>query len=188
MIKTALETGKVVGFGEIYLRLGFAPFAREGIHTSIEDKGVKAMFNMANTYKVPVQIHLDAEYSSELEILLQNHPNVTVILAHCGYMQPEKLGALMDRHPNLHAEVSLVFNSMIPRFANLPLVDGRMRPNWKDLLVRHADRILVGTDYSGFRADQAPKLLAYYRQVLGLLPRKTAEKIAYRNFDRLFVK
>ena len=187
-IKSALEAGKVAGLGEIYFRLGYAPFAPEGIHTPVRGKSARALFEVARVYKVPVQIHLDADYVSELEQVLGDNRDVTIILAHCGFMKPGKLSALMDGHPNLYAETSLIFNSMIPRFANLPLEDGRLRPEWKSLLIRHADRILLGTDYSYFRADQAPKLLAYYRQVLGLLLRDKAEQIAYENFERLFIK
>ena len=137
---------------------------------------------------MPVQIHLDAEYVSELEQLLHSNPDVTIVLAHCGYMQPDALSARMDKHANLYAETSLVFNVLIPRFANLPLEDGRLRPAWKSLLMRHADRIMMGTDYSEFRADHVPKLLLYYRQVLGLIPKEKAEQIAYKNFERLFVR
>lgn len=187
-IKSALEAGKVAGFGEIYFRLGYAPFAEDGIQTPVGGSGAKALFKMARTYKVPVQIHLDADYISELEQVLRDNPDVTIILSHCGYMKPSTLGALMDGYPNLHAETSLVFNSMIPRFANLPLKDGVLQPEWENLLIRHADRILLGTDYSDFRAEQVPKLLDYYRKVLGFLPRDKANQIAHENFERLFVK
>ncbi len=187
-IREALEAGQVAGFGEIYFRLGYAPFAPQGIRTSVDGRAAKSLFEVARTYKVPVQIHLDGDHVAELEQVLRDNADVTIVLAHCGYMPPEKLGALMDKFPNLHAETSLIFNPMISRFANLPLKDGRLRPEWEALLTRHADRILIGTDYAAFRAKQVPKLLAYYRQFLGLLPRDKAEQIAYRNFERLFMK
>jgi len=187
-IKKALQAGKVTGFGEIYFRLSYAPFTPNGLHSPIDGRGANALFDMAKAFDVPVQIHLEADYVSELEQLLKAHPDVEIVLAHCGYMQPEKLSAVMDRHANLFAETSLVFNPMIPQFANLPLEGGQLRDGWKMLMVRHSDRLMVGTDYSEFRSEQVPKLLAYYRQVLGLLPREKAEQIAYKNFERIFNK
>ncbi len=189
-INEAIKAGKVVGFGEIYFGLGYAPFAPSGIRTAVDGAAAKALFEAAKAHAAPVQIHLEGTYGAELERVLRDNPDVTIILAHCGYMEPKKLAALMDRFPNLHGETSLVFNSVIPRFSdNLPLgEDGRLRPDWKALLTRHADRILIGTDYVKYRSDHVPKLLDYYRKVLGFLPRDAAEKIAYRNFERLFLK
>lgn len=187
-IEAALKSGKAVGFGEIYIHLGYAPFASEGIHTPIDDKGVTALFKVAKQYRAPVQIHHDPDYADELERLLADNRDVSVILAHCGYSRPDALSGLMDRHPNLYAETSLIFNPWIPKFADPPLKDGTLRQDWKNLMLRHADRLMMGTDYAGFRPEQAPKLNAYYREILGHLPTDVAEKIAYRNFQRLFEK
>jgi hypothetical protein len=187
-IEAAITNGKVAGFGEIYFHLSYAPFARDGLHTKVDADGVEDMFTVAETQKVPVHIHLEVDYASDLELLLETYPNVDIILAHCGYMRPEALSALMDRQPNLYAETSLIFNREIPKFADLPIENGTLRPEWEALLLRHADRILLGTDYAEFRSDQAPRILLYYRTLLGLLPKEKAEKIAYRNFNRIFVK
>ena len=187
-IGAALTAGKAVGFGEIYLRLSYAPFAPDGLHTPVDSEGVKTLFTMAKVKEAPVHIHLEADHASELKYLLETYPGVNIILAHCGYMKPEVLSSFLDRWPNLYAETSLVFNPEVPRFNNLPLENGNLRPDWEALFLRHSDRMLLGTDYAEFRSDQAPRILLYYRNILGLLPREEAEKIAFRNFNRLFVR
>ncbi len=187
-IGKALEGGRVRGFGEIYFRLGWAPFAPDGIVTDIEGDDAKRLLAVAKSFDAPVHIHLDAKHVDILRRLLTANPGVRFVLAHCGFFKPADLGALLDGHPNLFAETSLVFNPFIERFANLPLEDGDLKADWKALLLRHAGRLMIGTDYTARRADQLPKLAAYYRQVLGFLPAVEADKIAHGNFSRLFMK
>jgi hypothetical protein len=81
-----------------------------------------------------------------------------------------------------------VFNPYNKKFSNLPLEEGKLRSGWKALMIRHAERIMIGTDYTSRRSDQLPKLATYYRQVLGMLPVTEANKIAHENFSRLFLK
>jgi len=187
-ITRALEKGDALGFGEIYFQLGWAPFARNGISTDINGKDARKLLAVAKTFGSIVHIHLDAEHVNILKELLTQNPGVRFVLSHCGFFKPAELSNLMDKHMNLYAETSLVFNPYNKKFANLPLEDGKIRPDWKDLLFRHAERIMIGTDYTIRRSDQLPKLAAYYRRILGMLPVAKANKIAYENFSRLFIK
>jgi hypothetical protein len=68
------------------------------------------------------------------------------------------------------------------------LENGKLKPDWEALLLRHADRLMIGSDYTSQRSDQLPKLAKYYRQVLGMLPVPEANKIAHENFSRVFMK
>ena len=185
--KKALEKKEVLGFGEIYFQLGWAPFAPKGIVTDINGDDAKKLLTVAKLFDATVHIHLDAEHVNILRELLTANPDVRFVLAHCGFFKPAELGALLDEHLNLYAETSLVFNPYIEQFANLPLEHGKLRPDWKALMLRHADRLMIGTDYTSSRSDQLPKLAAYYRQVLGMLPLAEANKIAHENFSRVFV-
>jgi hypothetical protein len=187
-IEDQLKTGTVGGFGEIYFRLGWAPFAPDGISTDIHSDGARKLLAVAKSYNATVHIHLDSEHADALKELLATNPEIRFVLAHCGFFKPSELSALLDKYPNLYAEISLVFNPYVERFANLPSNNGKLRPDWKALLVHHADRLMIGTDYTGRRAEQLPKLATYYRRVLGLLPTAVADKIAHGNFRRLFIE
>lgn len=185
-IEESIKKGVVFGFGEIYIHLGWAPFAPDGIKTDIKSYGVDKLLKSAKKYDVPVQIHLDGDKASVLNKLLEEYKDVNFVLAHCGYLAPKKLGDLFDKHKNLYAETSLIFNPYIDKFANLPLENNELKENWKSLLITYSHRVMIGTDYAKFREDQLPKLAKYYRKVLGLLPKDKAENIAYKNFSKLF--
>jgi hypothetical protein len=54
-------------------------------------------------------------------------------------------------------------------------------------MTRYPDRFLVGTDtWITPRWGQVEQLAAFYRRMLGGLPRDVAEKIAYRNGMTIF--
>ena len=143
---------------------------------------------IAKRFNVPVQIHLDSEHADILEDLLTSNPEIQFVLAHCGFFKPNDLGKLMDKHANLNAEVSLIFNPFISKFANLPLNGSELKDDWRDFLTRHAGRLMIGTDYTADRSEQLPKLASYYRKVLGLLPKDVADKIAHGTFEKLFYR
>ena len=187
-ITKALEKKEVHGFGEIYFRLGWAPFAKEGITTDINGKEAKKLLSVARTHNATVHIHLDSVHANVLTELLIKNPHIQFILAHCGFFKPGALSSLFDKHPNLFAEISLVFNPYNKRFSNLPILDGKLKPDWKALLIRHADRLMIGTDYTSRRSEQLPNLATYYRKILGMIPEAEANKIAHENFSKLFVK
>ena len=186
-IKAALEKKEIFGFGEVYFRLGWAPFAKEGITTDINGKEAKKLLSVAKTFNVPVHIHLDSVHKDILKELLTMNRGIKFVLAHCGFFLPAELSLFLDKHPNLYAETSLVFNPYNKRFSNLPMQDGKLKQEWKNLMIRHANRLLIGTDYTSRRSDQLPKLAKYYRKVLGMIPEALANKIAHENFSRLFI-
>ena len=64
---------------------------------------------------------------------------------------------------------------------------GGLDPAWKKLLLRHADRFMVGSDtwVNGQWANYG-SIIAQNRAWLALLPRREAEMIAYRNAEGLF--
>jgi hypothetical protein len=60
-------------------------------------------------------------------------------------------------------------------------------PAWRALLVRHADRFLVGTDtWTTSRWDALAGSIAEVRTYLSQLPPDVAGKIAFENAARLF--
>ena len=60
-------------------------------------------------------------------------------------------------------------------------------PAWRALLIRHADRFLAGTDtWVTSRWEALPGSVEEVRAYLAQLPPDVAEKIAYKNAERLF--
>jgi hypothetical protein len=115
-------------------------------------------------------------------------------------IQPGKgqpvVALLMDTHPNLNVSLRIV-GPPAP-FQNKTLAGGGLEPAWADLLTRHADRFVIGTDSfmvarsvrgssSGitFAQRNTPKLEATM-QFLALLPPDVARKVGRANAERLY--
>jgi len=69
------------------------------------------------------------------------------------------------------------------------LVDecGTLRPEWRSLLLKHADRFLFATDaHKDFRWERYARIVERWRAILAQLPPETAAAMAYRNAERLY--
>jgi len=85
----------------------------------------------------------------------------------------------MDKQPNLWADLSYRYGDVAP--------GGALDPAWRALLIRHADRFMLGSDtWTTSRWEQVVGMAADARRFLQQLPPDVAEKIASKNFERLF--
>ncbi len=67
------------------------------------------------------------------------------------------------------------------------LEGGVLRPDWKSLMIKYQDRILFGTDPHMQKLwNKYGKVVADQRRILGQLPHEVAEKIAYKNAEKLY--
>jgi len=107
-------------------------------------------------------------------------PRLRVIWAHAGMSAgPQAVGALLDRYPNLWVDLAIRNGDVAP--------GGTLDPGWRAVFLRHPDRFLAGTDtWMTSRWEALPGSVTEVRGYLGQLPRDVAEKIAFRNAERLF--
>ncbi len=126
-------------------------------------------------------IYLHA-HSDEVAIveLFTIEPRLKVIWAHAGMSSgPQAVGALLDRYPNLSVDLAIRNGDVAP--------GGVLDPGWRAVFLRHPDRFLAGTDtWVTSRWEALPGSVAEVRTYLNQLPRDVAEKIAYKNAERLF--
>ena len=126
-------------------------------------------------------IYLHA-HSDELAIieLFTIEPRLKVIWAHAGMTSgPQAVGALLDRYPNLWVDLAIRNGDVAP--------GGQLDPGWRAVFLRHPDRFLAGTDtWMTSRWEALPDSVTEVRGYLSQLPRDVAEKIAFRNAERLF--
>ena len=124
-------------------------------------------------------LHAHSDEAAIIE-LFKLEPRLRIIWAHAGMSSgPREVGALMDRYPTLWADLSIRNADVAP--------GGVLDPDWRALLVRHADRFLVGTDtWTTSRWDALADSIAEVRVYLSQLPPDVAGKIAFRNAQRLF--
>ena len=104
-----------------------------------------------------------------------------MIWAHAGLGEPaHEVHRLMAQFPTLLADTSL------REFAIMG-AGGALDPEWERIIFEFQDRLMVGSDtWVNSQWDNYASIIASNRDWLALLPRSVAEKIAYRNAERVF--
>ncbi|HEV8438709.1 MAG TPA: amidohydrolase family protein [Methylomirabilota bacterium] len=138
---------------------------------------IKRLTELAVRDNLVLHAHSDEAAIAEL---FRVEPRLRIIWAHAGMSSgPRVVGEFLDRHANLWVDLALRNSDVAP--------GGVLDPAWQALLTRHADRFLVGTDtWVTSRWTALPGSIDEVRRYLGQLPRDVAEKIAFKNAERLF--
>ncbi|MBZ0215546.1 MAG: amidohydrolase, partial [Fimbriimonadaceae bacterium] len=164
-----------------YLKDRLARYPHEGIgefHVHNVDPSdrnlLTSIAGLAVARNIPVHIHSGA---APVRAFYDYQPKLTIIWAHAGMSEPpEVVDEMFNTYETLYADTSF-------READILLNWER----WHPVILRHADRLMVGTDtWVNGQWDRYEELIATNRKWLARLPRETAEKIAYRNAARLF--
>ncbi len=199
-VERLLKSGVFKGIGEIALR-----HKAHGNHYPADDPLMLELYDLAAQYSVPVNVHVDFEYSDELERALEHNRKATIIWAHCGatgtaagivHAAPPLIRRMMDKHPNLFADLSLsnpyTLGESAPTQEELfTNPDGSIKQEWKDLFEDYSDRFMWGLDMvissEGYyeRVELTVKATNYYRSLLGQLSPEAAENIAYKTIERI---
>lgn len=169
---------------EKYLRQRLERYPHEGIgefhvHTAanMNEALLVEIADMALERDIPIHIHSD---DAPVRFLFGIAPELKIIWAHAGMSTPPAIiGPLMDKHDRLFADTS---------YRESDILDGDgLHPEWRELLIRHADRFMVGSDtWVNGQWASYNGIIELNREWLSHLPRDAAEKIAYRNAERLF--
>lgn len=104
-----------------------------------------------------------------------------IVWAHTGFSTgPEMIEKYLQKYPNLWGELSYRYDVTEA---------GKLKPSWRRLFEKYPDRFIVGSDtWVTERWGQYASIMNGYRDWLAELPKDVAEKIAYRNAERLFRK
>jgi predicted TIM-barrel fold metal-dependent hydrolase len=104
---------------------------------------------------------------------------------------------ILDACPNVHMDLA----ARDPwRYVNNPITDeqGSLLPDWRKLVISHADRFMVGSDTvwpvdRGVSWDEADtgwqelaRFVAFHRRWLADLPDEAAQKIRWENAQLFF--
>ena len=167
LVQSEYKRGYYRGIGEFHLTGKAA--ATEWVRRTV---------NFAVEHDLFLHAHADDE---ALEILFSHNPKARIIWAHTGFGTPtEKLSRYLDRYPQLWGELSYRYGIT---------EGGRLSAEWRSLFLKYPDRFLVGSDtWVDERWARYGAIMDEYRGWLVQLPRDVAEKIAFRNAERLFGK
>ena len=160
-----LTRGIYRGIGELHLSPGQAV-----------SPVVRRIVTLAAQRKLVLHAHADER---AVEELLRLDPQVRVLWAHAGMSAgPETVRRLLDAFPTLWVELALR-SDVAP--------GDKLDPAWRAVFLRYPDRFMVGTDtWINPQWDRLPEILDGVRAWLRQLPRDVAERIAFRNAERLF--
>ncbi|HET9701960.1 MAG TPA: amidohydrolase family protein [Burkholderiales bacterium] len=149
-------------------------------HLSAADAGspvVRRVVQLAVARGLVLHVHGDAR---TVEKLTDLDPKVRILWAHAGMSDPpEIVERLLERSPNLWAELSYRLDEVAP--------GGRLDPLWRGLFLRFPDRFMYGSDtWAPARWPEVPGVAQSARKWLEQLPPDLAEGIAWRNAEALF--
>ena len=191
-----LHPGLWQGIGEIFTRHDDVTALTEGDTPRANNEALGRVYKLAAEFDLPVMLHSNITskrernplYQEELEQALAAHPDTRFIWAHAGtsmelHRHQEKLDflhevveTLLDRHANLYIDLSW---TMLEPY----LLDEKGTPDvaWVELVERHADRFMLGSDVVG-RFDSLGKGMRAFDPFLDALSPATARKVARDNF------
>jgi predicted TIM-barrel fold metal-dependent hydrolase len=144
--------------------------------TQAEAPTVRRFAELAAQQQLFLHVHADDVTVAKL---LSLYPQVRILWAHAGMSAPvATVGQLLEQSANLWVELSMRFDVVS---------GGRLDPAWQAVFLKYPDRFMVGTDtWTTSRWDDLVPGMQSIRGWLNQLPRDVAERIAYRNAERLF--
>ena len=137
-----------------------------------------------------------------LDEILEGYPDLKLVLAHTAMTNSGNLKYLLDKYPNLISSVKI--RGYHPRKGHWNSLEPIYRKNerllyedWAILFESYSDRFVIETDFKFLRAQNMSvgdgkryikKDIRRIRKILGQLSIETAEKIAYKNAQKYFLK
>ncbi|MGI9368636.1 MAG: amidohydrolase family protein [Ruegeria sp.] len=168
-----------------YLEGRLESYPHEGIgEFHIRSRGMwdealfRTVIQMAKERDIYLHVHSGTE---PIRWLYDLDPDVKIIWAHAGLGEPANaVYELMSEYPDLLADTSLREYAILGSGNDL-------NPEWKKIVMEFQDRLMVGSDtWVNSQWDDYDGIIASNRRWLSKLPRDVAEKIAYKNAERVF--
>jgi predicted TIM-barrel fold metal-dependent hydrolase len=189
LLESALRDGAFRGIGEISVTHFPSPGFPEA---DFDPSGalMTGIMRLAQRHRLPVLIHCEITRLAGFEALLQAHRDVQVIWAHGGYTPYFLARRLLERHPNLHYELSARTWRRHPRSPEYTIfmTDAQVWPQWRALIEAMPSRFNVGTDASQRTRASDQERIDSVRRLLAQLSEPARAAVARQNLLRLVVK
>ncbi len=185
-VDSLLDAGGFYGIGEISV----SHFPGTGFPEADFDPSGRVMRGIlvaARRYAVPVTVHVEVTRLRELDEILADFSDVTVIWAHGGYTPLVLAERMLARHPNLVYELSARTWQRHPRSPDYTILrnDVDVWPEWIALIERMPDRFVVGTDASLRSVASDERKITSVWSFLDQLVPEVRRMVAGENLNRI---
>jgi predicted TIM-barrel fold metal-dependent hydrolase len=186
VVDSLLRAGGFRGIGEISVsHFPGAGFPEADFNPS--GRVMRGILEVARRHAVPVTLHVEVTRLRELEAVLVDFREVTVIWAHGGYTPLVLAERLLEAHPNLIYELSARTWTQHPRSPDYTILgNGRdVWPQWLALVQRLPERFVVGTDASLQSVESDRRKIASVVSFLSQLSPEARGMVAGGNLRRI---
>jgi predicted TIM-barrel fold metal-dependent hydrolase len=189
--------GLFQGYGEIGL---YTISGTRGVEFPPDAEVFQEIYLVIREHGLIVYFHPGNGHGDGLAAALAANPDITFIVH--GDQIENDIGGLMDRFPNIYYTVDAIYGDQyllrpeetIESFLAAtsdygPLLEADLA-KWKDIITRHPDRFMWGTDRGGsavwtYDHRVASRLVDYARAFIGGLDPDVQERFAYQNASQL---
>ena len=202
----------VAGFGELtteHFSLAASPL-KDYEYAPADHPLLLLLADIAARNNVPIDLHMEAAPQTiprpeglasppnptqiqaniaALGRLLDHNRRAKIIWAHAGsdntgFRTPKLCDQMLTAHPNLYMEMKI--DPAYPGL-NYPLMGGRIKPEWLQLLKDHPDRFIIGSDQH-YGTDPKASYVRSQATVLFLnqLPGEVRARIGIENAERIY--
>jgi len=187
-------SGKLKGIGELFGNNSKTnPNPRIRRKTQIDAPTYLAMLDLVARYGGAMTLHvqMDEDSVEQLEVLADHNTKGNIIWAHCGNNSYAiDVRGVLQRHKNIYCDLSArhspkLKDKVIRKRPHQEIfTEYNLNDDWRELIEEMPDRFMVGTD---------TKTETHYDEgidnirngLLANLSQETAEKVAYKNAQRL---
>lgn len=193
-LEQQFENGEIKGVGEIFANNKTTnPKPNMRRKTRIDAPTYRAILDLVEKYGGAMSMHVqwDSDSIEQLRVLADHNPNGNIIWAHCGNDgSAYDVRQVLKSHLNIYCDLSArskpkLSNWVINKRPQAEIFTSySLNGSWQDLIEEMPDRFMVGTDTKG--GSKYDKNISNIRNgLLANLSQETAEKVAYKNAQRL---
>ena len=170
-------------------------------YVDADGPGTRDLLARLQGLPAPVMTHWEAyDWDRDwpkFDRLYAAHRERPFIIPHLGRASDEQVELILSRHPNVYMTLSkrledtpgLQADAGHQAKLGTGLLDGqgRLRPEWRRVLVAHTNRLLFATDaHREGPWQDYPRTVKGFRRLLGQLPPEAVADIAWRNAERVY--
>jgi hypothetical protein len=186
LVDSLLTLGGYFGIGEISV----SHFPGTGFPEADFDpsgRTMRSLFQVARKHRVPIMVHVEVTRLRELEAVLRDFRDVTVIWAHGGYTPLFLARRLLVAHSNLVYELSARTWARHPRSPDYTVFqdEATVWREWLNLVEAMPTRFLVGTDASVRSLQSDRDKIQSVHLFLGQLTDSARGLVAQANVTRI---